>query len=248
MSCHSSKISKIEHGRQMPTAADIREWCAHCSVPTDAPDLIASMRAVEGMFVEWRRMERNGLRRAQEAVVPLWERTRRFRIYSSWVIPGPLQTRAYIAAVLSSLQERRGIADDVEEAVQVRLDKQHVLYEGGHTFAVIIEESVLRNPIGGPAAMTVQLDHLITLSSLPGLSLGVVPIGADRAGGWPAESFFVFDDDQVSVELVSGHLRLTQPPEVRAHAELFAAMAKTAVYGPDARALVSRAIDELRAT
>ena len=56
---------------------------------------ITFLRTVEDMFVEWRRMERTGLRRAQEAVLPLWERTRLFRAYSSWLIPGAVQTRAY---------------------------------------------------------------------------------------------------------------------------------------------------------
>ena len=66
------------------------------------------------MFIEWRRMERTGLRRAQEAVLPLWERTRLFRAYSSWLIPGAVQTRAYTAAVLRAIAVRRDLPDDVE--------------------------------------------------------------------------------------------------------------------------------------
>jgi hypothetical protein len=34
------------------------------------------------------------LRQAQESVLPLWERTRAFRIYTSFVVPGPVQTHA----------------------------------------------------------------------------------------------------------------------------------------------------------
>lgn len=29
---HSSKISKIEHGRQAPSIDDIHAWCGHCGV------------------------------------------------------------------------------------------------------------------------------------------------------------------------------------------------------------------------
>ena len=51
-------------------------------------------------------MERTGLKRAQEAVLPLWERTRLFRAYSSWLIPGAVQTRAYTTAVLRAIAAR----------------------------------------------------------------------------------------------------------------------------------------------
>ncbi len=46
---HSSRISKIEHGRQTPTADDIRTWCTCCHTPDQATDLIATLQAVEGM-------------------------------------------------------------------------------------------------------------------------------------------------------------------------------------------------------
>lgn len=45
---HSSKISKIEHGRQTPTAADIRAWCLQCDAAGQVSDLIAALHAVEG--------------------------------------------------------------------------------------------------------------------------------------------------------------------------------------------------------
>ncbi|MFI7151935.1 Scr1 family TA system antitoxin-like transcriptional regulator [Nonomuraea sp. NPDC050022] len=53
----------------------------------------------------------------------------------------------YIASVLTALMLRRGLPNDVEEAVQVRLDKQRVIHEGDRRFAVILEESVLRAAI-----------------------------------------------------------------------------------------------------
>src|SRR5216683_1199944 len=58
---HESKVSRIEHGRTAPSAGDIRAWCEHCGASAGAADLVASLRAVEGMFIEWRRMERTGL-------------------------------------------------------------------------------------------------------------------------------------------------------------------------------------------
>ena len=45
------------------------------------------------------------------------ERTRQFRAYGCWVLPGPIQTEAYTRAVLRAAQQRRGLPDDVEAAV-----------------------------------------------------------------------------------------------------------------------------------
>lgn len=242
---HSSKVSRIEHGRRPPSVDDIRAWCLHCGAADQASELIASLEAIEGMFVEWRYMERTGLKAAQESVVPLWERTRHFRIYSSKLIPGPLQTRAYIEALLTALMRRRGLHDDIAEAVQVRVDKQHVIHEGDHRFAVILEESVLRQPIGGSEVMAGQLGHLISVAALPAVSLGIIPLGVDRSRMWPAEGFFMFDEEQVTVELVSGHLKLTRPHEIAMYASTFTELADLAVFGKPARALITAALTAL---
>ncbi|MCC5582027.1 helix-turn-helix transcriptional regulator [Microtetraspora sp. AC03309] len=242
---HSLKVSRIEYGKQAPTADDIRAWCAHCRAEDQSADLIASLRTAEGMFVEWRRMERTGLRLAQESVNPLWERTRHFRIYSSWLIPGPVQTRAYITALLTGIMRRRGLPDDVADAVQVRVDRQHVVHEGDHQFAIVLEEAVLRYPIGGTDTMAGQLGHLLTVATLPSISLGIIPLGADRSARWPSEGFFMYDDEVVNVELTSGHLTVTQPREVAMYADTFAMLASLAVYGSAARSLITAAIGAL---
>lgn len=190
-------------------------------------------------------MERSGLRRAQESVLPLWERTRHFRAYSSWLIPGPFQTRAYIEALLRAIRDRRALPDDLEEAVQVRVDKQRILHEGPRRLAVILEESTLRHRIGGTATMAGQLGHLLSLAALTQVSLGVIPLQADRTALWPVEDFWIFDEAQVSVELVSAFLTVTQPHEISMYAHTFAGLAELAVYGAPARTLITAAIDSL---
>ncbi|MFG1911521.1 Scr1 family TA system antitoxin-like transcriptional regulator [Kribbella sp. NPDC048928] len=102
---------------------------------------------------------KTGLKRAQQSVLPLWERTRRFRTYSPWIIPGAVQTPSYTRAVLRSFMHRRNLPDDIEDAVKVRTDRLRLLHEGDHTFAVLIEEPVLRNVIGDTDVMAGQLGH-----------------------------------------------------------------------------------------
>ncbi|MDV7215770.1 helix-turn-helix domain-containing protein [Streptomyces prunicolor] len=239
-----SKSSRIMNARTPPSAEDIRAWCRACGAEDQTEDLIATLRTAEGMWVGWRRMERAGLKQAQEARLPLYERTRRFRSYSSWLVPGMIQTQPYTTAALRAIQRRRGLVDDVADAVAARMERQRVLYEGDRRFAFLIEESVLRAGIGGADVMTGQLAHLISVASLPNVSLGVVPMGPDRER-WPAEGFWIYDTAQVNVELISGYLTITQPSEVSMYAETFAELAALAVYGSPARALITSAVAAL---
>lgn len=241
---YPSKVSRIQNATTAPSADDIAAWCEACEAADQAPDLIQSLRAVEGMFVEWRRMERAGLRHAQEAVRPLFERTSRFRAYSSWFVPGLIQSRAYTEAVLRAVQRRRVTVDDVDVAVSARMERQQVLHEGGRTFAFLIEESVLRSGMGGRDVMAGQLGQLITVGSLPNVSLGILPMSPDRTR-MPVEGFWIYDSGQVNVELVSGYLTITQASEVAAYAETFGELADLALYGADARAVIAGALQAL---
>jgi transcriptional regulator with XRE-family HTH domain len=239
-----SKSSRIMNARTPPSADDIRAWCRACGAEDQTEDLVAMLRTAEGMWVGWRRMERAGLRQAQEARLPLYQRTRRFRSYSSWLVPGMIQTQPYTTAALQAIQRRRGLVDDVADAVAARMERQRVLYEGDRRFAFLVEESVLRSGIGGAEVMRGQLGHLISIASLPNVSLGVVPMQPDRER-WPVEGFWIYDTAQVNVELISGYLTITQPSEVAMYAETFAELAALAVYGAPARALVTSAMDAL---
>lgn len=242
---HRTKVSKLEHAVTSPSADDIRTWCRLCRAIDQTADLIATLAAVETMWTEWRRLERSGLRRVNESVVPLWERTRRFRIYSSWLVPGPVQSEGYIRALLTATRERRGLLDDVEEATAVRVAKQRVVEQGDHRFAIVLEEAVLRYQIGGPDVLAAQLRHLLDVTAAPSVSISVIPLNADRSRLRPVEMFFLFDDEQVDAEFVSGYLRLTTPSEIAMYVQTFEMLSSMSVSGQAARALISSALHDL---
>jgi hypothetical protein len=98
---------------------------------------------------------------------------------------------------------------------------------------------VLRNGFGGREVMTGQLAHLAEITAWPSVSLGVIPASADRGEARPVEDFWIFDSEQVTVELVSGHLTITQPREIAMYGQMFARLAEIAVYGARARDLIS---------
>jgi transcriptional regulator with XRE-family HTH domain len=243
---HESKVSRIEHAKTAPSADDIRAWCEHCGALDQVDDLVAFLRSVEGMFIEWRRIDRTGQRHAQESVLSLVQRTRTFRAYSSWLIPGAVQTPDYTRAVLRAIAKRRDLPDDAEEAAAARGDWLRLLREGDRRVDVLIEESALRTVIGGAEVMAGQLGYLITVGSLPSVSLGIIPMGLDRDAEWPVEDFWILDDTRVSVELVSGWLTITQPREIAMYAQVFARLSDLAVAGVQARRLITAAIDALQ--
>ena len=79
------------------------------------------------MYMEWRRLNRTGMRRLQEARRPLYERTRLFKVYVSTVVPGFLQTPGYAEALMSAITEFRDTPDDVDEAVRARMNRNRIL-------------------------------------------------------------------------------------------------------------------------
>ncbi|WP_239124581.1 Scr1 family TA system antitoxin-like transcriptional regulator, partial [Rhizocola hellebori] len=139
---HASKVSKIEHCIRPPGTEDVRAWAVHCGASDQLPDLLAALRAVESLYVEFRGRERGGFRQMHADRVPLYERTQQFRIYEPGVIPGLFQTPAYAETRLRRIAEVRGVPDDIAEAVRVRMARQAVLYSE-RRFAVILEEWAL---------------------------------------------------------------------------------------------------------
>ncbi|MCD0448162.1 DUF5753 domain-containing protein [Actinocorallia sp. API 0066] len=204
---------------------------------------VASLRAIETMYREWRRDLQTGLRRLQESTVPLYERTRVFRVYDHTIFPGLFHTADYAAALLRFWVPFLGIPDDVDAAVAARVERQRFLHSGDHRFLFLLAEQVLRTKVGTPATMLGQLDHLLAVMSLPRVSVGLIPVGANRTA-WSQVPFWIYDDRLVKVELVSAGLDITQPREIALYLTMFEHLRTSAVYGPEARALVTTAMQE----
>ncbi|MFE5583069.1 DUF5753 domain-containing protein [Kitasatospora sp. NPDC056531] len=241
---HPSKTSRILSAKSAPSEDDIRSWCAACGSGHEAPDLIAASRAVELMYQEWRKLHRNGMRQVQEESLAQHASTAMCRVYVSNVVPGFLQTEAYATALMRSITDFQGTPDDVAEAVAARLERGRLLHEGNHRFVVLAEETVLRYQIGAPETMAGQLGYLLAVMPLPSISLGIIPFSAQRHI-WPLEAFYLFDDQEASVETLTAEISVVQPRELADYHRAFAALAKMAVYGASARALITSAIAAL---
>ncbi|MDH6131945.1 hypothetical protein P3T37_001319 [Kitasatospora sp. MAA4] len=239
---HPSKSSRIINAKTPPSDADIRAWCHACDAADQAADLIAANRQAGEMYQEWRKLHRTGLRRVHQAGMPLYERTKLFRVYCSNVIPGLLQTPGYAAALLRMITDFQGTPDDVEAAVRARMARSAVIHDGRHRCVLLIEEQVLHHRIGDAETMAVQLASLLSVMSSPAVALGVIPADTPRTV-WPLETFTAFDDGRVHVETLSAALHVTQPSEIGLYLKAFTRLADHAVYGPAARALINKALD-----
>lgn len=239
---HKAKTSRIESAQQAASEDDIRAWCRACGADREVPDLIAASRAAGSMYTEWRRTQPGGLRRNQEARVPLFERTRVIKAYCSAVVPGLVQTPGYAHALLTMIAAFHDAPDDVADAVTARMNRNRVLGDGSHQATLVVEETVLRYRIGPPGIMDAQLGYLLEAAALPGVSLGVIPADAPRPV-WPLEAFTVFDDSRVHLETLTAQIAVTAPSEVVLYAAAFGQLADLAVYGDDAAAIISAARD-----
>lgn len=241
---HSSKVSKIEYGRQTPSEEDIRVWCDHSLAVDQVADLIATVRHIEAMYVEWRRTLRTGTKRRQDASITLEADTRLFRWYEPVIMPGILHTPEYARAILSRVVDFFQVPDDVDDGVASRMARQQVLYHGDHRFHFIVAEQALHTVVGNRDVMLGQLDRVLTVAGLSRVSFGVIPLDAPYRV--PTNQFCMFDDRLVTVETVSAELSITQPREVALYAKAFDGLAKVAKYGKAAKALVHTAIETFR--
>ena len=241
---HFTKISRVEHGAQGLSDADIRTWCLACDATDEIPSLIAQARAADSLYREWKRQARSGLRRLQETIGPLYEQTRLFRVHEHWSIPGLLQTAAYSTESMAYWSQLLKLPDDRTAATAARLERQRVLRSGDHQFVFLLAEQTLRTRIGTAEIMVEQLDRVLGVMALTNVSIGIIPAAAGL-GAHTQTAFWIFDDDLVKVETLTAALDITRPDEIEIYVTVFDQMRRAAKYGRSARALILKARDEL---
>lgn len=240
---HYSKVSKIEHAVTNPSEDDLEKWCQFCKAEDQLGDLKAAARAIESMYLEWRRAWRFGLRHNQHARNALHGQTQMFRVYESGIIPGIFQTPAYAAAVLARVIEFNQVPNDLDEAVAARMERQRFLMSADRRFLVVLEEQAIRTRVGGPALMQAQLERILEVMAFPWVSLGIIPSMADRKI-WLSTGFWIFDQNTVRVEVPSAELTITQRSEIAVYEKRFAWLQESALYGAEARETVRAVMGE----
>lgn len=218
-----SKISRMELGRVSFKERDVIDLLTLYGLDDEAErrDLIALAR--EANLPSWWHDYSDVMPSWFQVYVGLEGAASLIRTYEVQFVPGLLQTADYARAVT-----RRGqpslAEEDVERRVGLRLSRQRVLSrsEPARLWAVI-DEAVLRRPIGGAQVLRDQLEHLVLKSKEPNITLQVLPF---RVGGHAETGAFTllrFPEpdlsDIVYVEQLTSALYLDKPEDVDRYLE-----------------------------
>jgi Domain of unknown function (DUF5753)/Helix-turn-helix domain len=148
--CQASKVSQIEKAIRPASMADVRLWCHVCRAsPQHTEELLKEQAAVARLWIAFRDLgRRTGLDATQKMLSgDMWERVRLFRAYQTKVVPGLLQTAAYMTGV----RRERGVeVDDIAEAVAERIGRQGYLLQRDRQFVVVVVAASHQS--GRPAA------------------------------------------------------------------------------------------------
>ncbi len=179
-----SKISRLELGRVGFKERDVADLLTLYGVTdeTERAPLLALVR--EANKPGWWHNYTDVLPGWFQPYVGLEEAATLIRTYEVQFIPGLLQTEEYARAVIAQ-GHQNVLPDLIERRVSVRLNRQKLLARPEPPrLWVVVDEAVLRRPIGGPKVMRAQLEQLITLAEQPNVSLQMMPF---HFGGHAAE-------------------------------------------------------------
>jgi Domain of unknown function (DUF5753) len=178
-------------------------------------ELLALARLANTEFQGVRSSLKRGLHQKQRELAALEADATHVRFFLPTMLSGLLQTPEYARATLSVFP------GDHAQAVAKRLDRQATLYNPAKRFSFILTEAAVRWQLVEPAVMAVQLGRLASLSELPNVRLGVIPLDVHVPDG-PLSTFTCYDDRIATAETFGGVIMMRDPRDVAYHLELFA--------------------------
>jgi transcriptional regulator with XRE-family HTH domain len=180
-----SKISRLELGRVSFKERDIADLLTFYGVEdTEQREALLEL-ARDANTPGWWHDYDDVLASWFQTYVGLEEAASLIRTYEVQFVPGLLQTEDYARSVIvSGRPELR--AEEVERRVGLRMERQKVLSRKSHPVQlwVVVDEALLRRPIGGTKVMRGQIQRLLELSEKPNITIQIMPF---RFGGHAAE-------------------------------------------------------------
>lgn len=156
------------------------------------------------------------------------------RAYEPHFVPGLLQTEDYARAVLQ-VGFPAASRQELDRRVALRMERQELLRRpDAPRLWVVLDETVLRRPVGGSAVMRAQIDRLAEAAALPHITVQIVPFSAGPHPGMfgPFQLFrFRYPElpDIVYSEALTGAAYLDERDDVVAYLEALDRMGTQAV-------------------
>jgi transcriptional regulator with XRE-family HTH domain len=236
-----SKISKIETGKVLPSATDVERILTALGTGGErTADLMALARLANTEFQNVRASLRRGLHQKQRELAALEADSRHIRFFLPLMLTGLLQTPEYARTSLANFP------GDHPQAIAKRLDRQAALYNPAKRFTFVLTEAAVRWQLCEPRIMAVQMGRLASLSELPNIRLGVIPLDRYVPDG-PLNTFIVYDERIATAETFGGVIMMRDPRDVAYHLELFAFFENYAVFDDEVRALLEKYAQGFRA-
>lgn len=114
--------------------------------------------------------------RLEGEAVELW-------VYATQAVPGLLQTEEYMRAVFGMW---RPLLDEeaVEQRIAARLARQHVFERRpAPLLSFVIDEAVVRRPLGGWSVMRGQLEQLMLVGAFRNVEIQIMPLDREDNAG-----------------------------------------------------------------
>ncbi|WP_371129410.1 helix-turn-helix domain-containing protein [Streptomyces sp. 2112.2] len=247
LDCHRSRLSRIENGRGGAVAkpSDVEKLLELYGVQdsTRLARLLALLNDSQKPGW-WESLE---LPPGLDALVGLETDARKESTFEPLLVPGPLQTPHYARAVINAARTHR--PDDVEDLVQLREGRLQLLTRSDNPLEMwaVIDENIIRRPIGGAETRRQQLRHLLELGALPNVTLQLVPFEKESHPGLGGSfSLLEFEDDPavVYVDSMAGNLYLEKERDVRRFVRAFDLLKAHALDPDDSAARIDRAAKE----
>jgi transcriptional regulator with XRE-family HTH domain len=245
-----SKISRMELGRVGFKVRDVTDLLTLYGV--DDPDERAALSTLarEANTPGWWHPYGDLLSTWFQYYLDLEAAATLIRTYEVQFVPGLLQTEAYARAVI-----RLGHLDappaEIDRRVGLRMARKQVLSRPDPPrLWAVVDEAVLRRPVGGTAVLRDQLNALVEACELPGVRLQVVPFDAGghaAAGGSFTILRFPDEDmtDVVYIEHLTSALYLDRPEDVDSYAAAVGRLFIEAAPPSDTPALIQSALRDL---
>jgi len=220
-----SKISRMETGRVGLKVRDVEDLLTLYGVTDERERAKVITLARRSREPEWWTQYNDILPDWFETYLGLESAATSIRTFEMQFVPGLLQTEGYARAV-TTLGHQTASPDEIERRVGLRLGRQELLSrtQPPRIWAVM-DEAVLRRPIGGSQVMRAQLRRLTEAALLPHVTLQVVPFArGGHAGASGSFSILRFEErdlpDVVYIEQLTSAVYLDQRADVEHYLEV----------------------------
>ncbi|WP_345608922.1 helix-turn-helix domain-containing protein [Pseudonocardia adelaidensis] len=240
----TSKLSRLENGQGVPLPRDIRDLVTFYELDPPSADRLRRW-ASAGRSQAWWREYTDALPAGADTYVDYESGASTIRSFAAAVVPPLLQTEAYALELYKVLPAVKS-DDSARRLLEVRARRQQLLVKSDDAPQLIflLDEAVLRRPVGPPDAFREQLDHLQVVSRQRNVSLRVVPFASGPHPGMLGLFTILHyaddrDRDVVAAESHTGERFLEQPSNVLQYLRIFDAITRKALDHDESRALIA---------